>query len=168
MKGTIPTVPEVFTKPSTSLTGPSDPIVLPQVAPNAVDIEVELAIVINRDCKNVDVASALDLVLGYTVANDLTCRDVQTGILQWGYCKSYDSFCPLGPVLVSPSALGDPSCLALESTVRGTTLQKSNTKELIFTIPEIISYCSRVSRYSARLMFDNADKHRVQLCRKEQ
>ncbi|KAK9426036.1 putative Transcription factor [Seiridium unicorne] len=143
MKGTIPKVPEVFMKPSTALIGPSDPIVLPAANPNAVDLEVELTVVIGKDCKNVDVDSAMDYVLGYTVANDLTCRDVQDGILQWGYCKSYDSFCPLGPVLVSAKALPDPSNLPLGSTVRGSTLQKGNTKDMIFTVPEIISYVSK-------------------------
>lgn len=145
MKGTIPTVPEVFAKPSTTLIGPSDPIVLPKIAPDAVDLEVELAVVIGKDCKNVDAESAMDYVLGYTVANDLTCRDVQNGILQWGYCKGYDSFCPIGPVLVSSKTIVDPSKLQLGSIVRGETLQSSSTSELIFEVPEIISYVSRVS-----------------------
>ncbi|GAM40328.1 hypothetical protein TCE0_038f12598 [Talaromyces pinophilus] len=143
MKGTIPTVPEVFTKPSTTLIGPSDPIILPKIAPDAVDLEVELAVVIGKDCKNVDAESAMDYVLGYTVANDLTCRDVQNGILQWGYCKGYDSFCPIGPVLVSSKTIVDPAKLQLGSIVRGKTLQSSSTSELIFKVPEIISYVSR-------------------------
>jgi 2-keto-4-pentenoate hydratase/2-oxohepta-3-ene-1,7-dioic acid hydratase in catechol pathway len=147
MKSVIPTVPEVFMKPSSALSGPSDPIVLPKSAPDAVDLEVELAVVIGKDCKNVDVDSAMDYVLGYTVANDLTCRDVQGKILQWGYCKSYDSFCPIGPVLVSSQTITDPSKLELGSTVRGTTLQSSNTSEMIFPVSEIVSYVSRVRTF---------------------
>jgi 2-keto-4-pentenoate hydratase/2-oxohepta-3-ene-1,7-dioic acid hydratase in catechol pathway len=87
----------------------------------------------------------MDYVLGYTVANDLTCRDVQNGILQWGYCKGCDSFCPIDPVLVLSKTIVDPAKLQLGSIVRGKTLQSSSTSELIFKIPEIISYASRVS-----------------------
>lgn len=167
MKGTIPKVPEVFMKPSTAVIGPSDPIVLPRANPNAVDLEVELTVVIGKECKNVDVGSAMDYVLGYTVANDLTCRDVQDGILQWGYCKSYDSFCPLGPVLVSTKALPNPSDLPLGSTVRANTLQNSNTREMIFSVPEIISYVSKVSRRPMLGAFcQDADGERGQHCPK--
>ncbi|KAI1264590.1 hypothetical protein F5Y18DRAFT_389416 [Xylariaceae sp. FL1019] len=143
MGGQMPKVPEVFLKPSSCLLDPSEPIVLPKVAGNAVDGECELVVVIAKECKNVDVASALDYVLGYTLANDVTARDVQAGILQWGYAKGYDTFCPLGPALVSGKALTDPSNLLLKTTVDGKTLQDGTTAELIFSIPEIISYVSR-------------------------
>ncbi|KAH6692256.1 hypothetical protein F5X68DRAFT_250458 [Plectosphaerella plurivora] len=139
----IPKVPEVFMKPSNCLHNPSDPVILPQSASDAVDAEVELAVVIGRDCKDVAAEDALDYVLGYTVANDITARDVQSQILQWGYCKGYDGFCPLGPALVSARALPDPSVLALKTTLDGQTLQDGSASDMIFTVPEIIEYLSR-------------------------
>ena len=117
---------------------------LPKAAPSAVDGEVELAIVLNRECKDVDAAAAMDYVLGYTLANDVTCRDIQAGILQWGYCKGFDTFCPLGPALVSPEALPDPHQLELKTVLDGQVQQDGNTKNMIFSIPHIIEYVSRV------------------------
>ncbi|EPE04216.1 fumarylacetoacetate hydrolase [Ophiostoma piceae UAMH 11346] len=143
LNGTIPTTPEIFTKPATTLIGPCDPIVLPKAAPKAVDGEVELTIVLNRECKDVDAASAMDYVLGYTLANDVTCRDIQAGILQWGYCKGFDTFCPLGPALVSPKALPDPHLLELKTVLDGQVQQDGNTKNMIFSVPHIIEYVSR-------------------------
>lgn len=144
MKGTIPTVPEVFLKAPTCVLDPSEPIMLPKIAGDAVDGECELVAVIGKDCKNVSISSAMDYVLGYTIGNDVTARDVQAAILQWGYAKGYDGFCPLGPMLVSAKILGDPSNLALKTTVNGKILQNSNTSEMIFSVAEIISYLSRV------------------------
>jgi 2-keto-4-pentenoate hydratase/2-oxohepta-3-ene-1,7-dioic acid hydratase in catechol pathway len=141
----IPKVPEVFMKPSSCLLDPCDPIILPRSAGNAIDAEVELAIIIGRDCKDVSVEAALEYVLGYTVANDITARDVQSQILQWSYCKGYDGFCPLGPALVSAKALPDLSKVMLKTTLNGNTLQNSSVSDMIFTIPEIIQYLSRVS-----------------------
>lgn len=140
----IPKVPEVFMKPSNCLHNPSDPIVLPQSACDAVDAEVELAVVIGKECKDVAAKDALEYVLGYTTANDITARDIQSQILQWGYCKGYDGFCPLGPALVSAAALPDPSALSLKTTLNGMTLQDGSAAEMIFTVPEIIEYLSRV------------------------
>ncbi|KAI0391635.1 hypothetical protein F5Y17DRAFT_439840 [Xylariaceae sp. FL0594] len=142
---TTPQVPEVFMKPSTCLLDPCEPIVLPKSAPSAVDGECELAIVISKTCKNVPRAKALDYVLGYTLANDVTARDVQAGISQWGYCKGYDSFLPLGPVLVSRQGMraADASDLDLKTTVGGKTLQDGSTRDLIFGVEEIIEYISK-------------------------
>lgn len=131
-------------KPSNCLHNPSDAIILPQSARDAVDAEVELAIVIGKDCKDVPAESALDYVLGYTSANDITARDVQNQILQWGYCKGYDGFCPLGPALVSAKSLPDLSGLSLKTTLNGKTLQDGSAAEMIFSVPEIIEYLSRV------------------------
>ncbi|KAI2619307.1 hypothetical protein GGR54DRAFT_138985 [Hypoxylon sp. NC1633] len=143
MGGTMPKIPETFMKANTSLLDPSEPIVLPKVAGEAVDGECELVVVIKKDCKNVDVASAMDYVLGYSLANDITARDVQAGILQWGYCKGYDTFCPLGPTLVSTKLIPDPSNLLLKTTVDGKVLQDGTTAEMIFSVAEIIEYLSR-------------------------
>lgn len=131
-------------KASNCLHNPSDPVVLPESARDAVDAEVELAVVIGKECKDVNAEDALDYILGYTAANDITARDVQSQILQWGYCKGYDGFCPLGPALVSTRSLPDPSVLLLKTTLDGKTLQDGRAADMIFTVPEIIEYLSRV------------------------
>ncbi|UNI23018.1 hypothetical protein JDV02_008859 [Purpureocillium takamizusanense] len=131
-------------KPAGCLNNPLDPIQLPTSAPGAIDAEVELAVVIGRDCKNVDATSALQYVLGYTIANDLTARDTQSHTSQWGYCKGYDGFCPLGPVLVLVDAVPDPSALSMTMTLDGEVLQDGNTSEMIFSVAEIVSHLSQV------------------------
>jgi len=137
-------VPEVFFKPSECLNNPSDPILVPTTAPSALDAEVELAIIIGKDCKNVDQASALDYVLGYTVANDVTARDIQARVTQWGFSKGYDGFCPLGPVIVQADAPSfDVKNLPMTTTLNGEVLQDGNSSEMIFSIEEIVSYLSQ-------------------------
>lgn len=132
-------------KPSQCINNPLDPIILPASAGNAVDAEVELAVILGKDCKNVSVYSAMDYVLGYTSANDITARDVQGQTSQWGYCKGYDGFCPLGPVLVSTRALPDPGDLGLRTELDGEVLQDGTTGQMIFSVAEIISHLSKVS-----------------------
>lgn len=144
MGGNMPKVPETFMKASSCLLDPSEPIILPKDASEAVDGECELTLVIGKDCKNATVENAYEYILGYTAANDVTARDVQAGILQWGYAKGYDTFCPLGPCIVSKKVLPDPSVLKLKTTVNGKTLQDGKTDDLIFTIPELIAYASKV------------------------
>lgn len=141
----MPKVPEVFMKAGSSVVDPSEPIMLPTSVSNAVDGECELTIVIGKNCKNATVDNAWDYILGYTAANDVTARDVQARISQWGYAKGYDSFCPIGPCIVSSERIPDPSTLKLKTTVNGKALQDGRSKDLIFTIPEIIEYLSRVS-----------------------
>lgn len=133
-------------KPSNCVANPSDPITLPLSAGNAVDAEVELAIVISKDCKNVDASSAMEYVLGYTTANDITARDVQARVSQWGYCKGYDGFCPLGPVLVRATALPEIEELSLKTVLDGEVLQDGSASQMIFSVAEIISYLSKVNR----------------------
>lgn len=132
-------------KPAGCLNNPLDAVVIPRSATSAVDAEVELAIVLSRDCKNVDVASASDYILGFTTANDITCRDVQGKTSQWGYCKGYDGFCPLGPALVSTKHLPEPLQLRMTSTLDGSVVQDGTTTDMIFSPAEIVSYLSRVS-----------------------
>lgn len=132
-------------KPSQCINNPLDPVFLPSSAGNAVDAEVELAVVVAKDCKNVSVGSAMDFVLGYTSANDITARDVQGQTSQWGYCKGYDGFCPLGPVLVSKELLPDPGNLVLRTELDGQVLQDGATEQMIFSVAEIISHLSKVS-----------------------
>ena len=144
LKVPIPKIPEVFMKPAGCLNNPLDPIQLPACAPDAVDAEVELAVIIGQDCKNVNAESALEYVLGYTIANDITARDMQSHTSQWVYCKGYDSFCPLVPVVVSACSVPDPSVLSMRTTLDGEVLQDSNTSQMIFSIAEIVSHLSKV------------------------
>ena len=141
----LPEVPTIFTKPSSTLSGALDPIVLPRTAPQAVDSEVELAIVLGKDCKNATVSNALDYVLGYTIANDLTARDLQSQTSQWGYCKGFDGICPLGPVLASQNAVGNVRSLAMKTELDGQILQDSTADQMIFSIAEMVSHLSTVS-----------------------
>ncbi|KAJ4176993.1 hypothetical protein NW755_014109 [Fusarium falciforme] len=142
----LPSIPEVFTKPSTTLTSPSSPIILPSSAPDMVDAEVELAIVLARDCKNVRREDAGRYILGYTAANDVTARDVQSKTSQWGYSKGFDGFCPLGPCLVRSELFTDVNRgVCLKSTLNGEVLQDGKTDEFIFSVGEIIEHLSRDS-----------------------
>lgn len=146
MKCPLPKVPEIFFKPAQCLHDPSGPVKIPSSASGAIDSEVELAVIIGKDCKNIDVSSAMDFVLGYTAANDMTARDIQARTSQWSYSKGYDGFCPLGPVLVRNGwADVDVQNLAMKTTLNGDVLQNGNSSEMIFSIAEIVSYLSRVS-----------------------
>lgn len=139
-----PDVPEVFFKPSTCLHSPVAPVCIPRAVCEEIDGEVELAIVISKECKNVSTHEAMEYVLGYTLANDITSRRVQKASSQWSYCKGFDGFCPLGPCLVSPKLIPDPSSLSLKTTLNDTVLQNGSTSNLIFSVPEIISHLSFV------------------------
>ncbi|KAJ3549838.1 hypothetical protein NM208_g279 [Fusarium decemcellulare] len=142
----LPSIPEVFTKPSTTITNPSSPITLPSSAPDMVDAEVELAIVLAQDCKNVKQEDAGDYILGYTAANDVTARDVQSKTSQWGYSKGFDGFCPLGPCLVRNELIADINRgVCLKSTLDGEVLQDGSTDDFIFSVGEIIEHLSRDS-----------------------
>jgi 2-keto-4-pentenoate hydratase/2-oxohepta-3-ene-1,7-dioic acid hydratase in catechol pathway len=138
----VPGAPLVFAKFPSSVIGPRDDIVLPAIAPDQVDWEVELAVVIGRRMRKVTVERALDHVFGYTVANDVSARDVQFGDVQWTRGKSFDTFCPIGPEIVTADELPPPQTLALTTRVNGETVQDSHTGEMIFSVAEILSYCS--------------------------
>lgn len=131
-------------KPSNCLANPGDPVTLPRSASDSIDAEVELAVVIGKDCKNASISSALDYVLGYTTANDITARDVQARVSQWGYSKGYDGFCPLGPVLVSATKLTRVEDLGMKTVLDGEVLQDGSGSQMIFTVAEIIAYLSKV------------------------
>lgn len=138
--GAPPADPMIFMKPSTTIIGPNVPIVLPPSS-SEVHYEGELAVVIGRPCKDVSAAKALDVVLGYTVANDVTARDHQAADGQWTRGKSHDTFCPLGPWIETQL---DPSQLDLRTEVDGVTKQDSNTALLLHDVPEIIEWISAV------------------------
>ncbi len=144
-KARIPDYPVVFMKNPASIQNPADPIQLPQHRVSTqVDYECELAVVIGKRAKNVPAAQALDYVLGLTAANDVSARDwqIQWGGSQWCRGKSFDTFCPLGPVLITPDELGDPNTLGIETRVNGQILQQSNTADMIFKIPQLIEFLS--------------------------
>ncbi|HET9027879.1 MAG TPA: fumarylacetoacetate hydrolase family protein [Trueperaceae bacterium] len=141
----LPKYPILFHKTVSCVQGPDAPILLPAGQPcTKVDYEVELAVVIGRTCKDVSRADALDYVLGYTVANDVSARDwqLEKGGGQWSYGKSFDTFCPLGPVLVTADEIPDPSQLHVRTTINGEVMQDSPTSDLIFDVPDLIAFLS--------------------------
>ena len=131
--------PTLFLKPSSSIVGPGDAIVLPAQS-QQVDLEVELAIVMGQIAKNVTEADALNYVWGYTVANDVTARDLQFSDDQWARSKSFDSFCPLGPWIETEFV---PEDQVLESRVDGEVRQNSTLTHMLHNVPKIISYISQ-------------------------
>jgi len=144
----IPKEPVVFYKSTGAIQNPDDPIVLPPIcsSPPEVDYEVELAVVIGTLCKDVTPENALNYVAGYTVANDVSARLWQGNVkggTQWSFGKSFDTFCPLGPVLVNKRLINDPQQLALSCHVNGIKRQDSNTSDMIFSVAEIISFLSQ-------------------------
>ena len=138
-----PSRPLVFAKFPSSVVGPTDDIVVDPTLTERVDWEVELAVVIGRPMRDVPVGEALDHVFGYTVANDVSARDVQFGDGQWVRGKSFDTFCPIGPAIVTPDEIGDPQGLRLTTTVNGEVVQDSTTAEMVFGVAELLAFCSR-------------------------
>ena len=145
MGAKLPEYPVVFTKSTTSVLDPERPILLPRhLHSDQVDYECELAVVIGKRCKNVAPADALDYVLGYTCANDVSARDWQNdhGGGQWTKGKSFDSFCPLGPVLVTADQIPNPQILPIRTTLNGAIRQESFTGDMIFSVAEVIAFLS--------------------------
>lgn len=138
-----PAAPLVFAKLPSSVAGPGEPIRIRRAITERVDWEVELAVVIGTDTRDVPAPEALGHVFGYTVGNDVSARDVQFGDGQWVRGKSLDTFCPVGPVVVTADEIGDPQSLALSTTVNGERVQDSSTSEMLFGVAELIAYCSR-------------------------
>ena len=140
-KMAIPERPVIFIKATTAACGSEDKIVLPKMAPNEVDYECELAIVIGKEAKNVSEEEALNYVLGYTCANDVSARDCQIRLdAQWARGKSFDTFAPLGPWIETEL---DPDQANIRTRLNGQVMQDSNTSDLIFSCRELISYVSR-------------------------
>jgi len=137
-----PDRPLIFLKTTSSVIGPEDNIVIPEAAPDEVDYEAELAIVIGKKAKNIEVDEVSDYVLGYTCGNDVSARDCQLRIdKQWARGKSFDTFCPLGPWI--ETELPDPDNCRIMSRLNGEVMQDSNTSDLIFNTKELVSYCSK-------------------------
>ena len=140
-----PEHPVLFMKNSGTLQNPGDPIVLPRrLRSDQVDYECELAVVIGKRCHNVSRAAALDHVLGYTCANDVSARDWQRngGGGQWCRGKTFATFCPLGPNIVTTDEIPDPSGLGIRTIVNGKTLQDWNTDDMIFDVPRLVEFLS--------------------------
>ncbi|KAF8935238.1 hypothetical protein EDD21DRAFT_67247 [Dissophora ornata] len=143
----IPKYPILFMKPSSALQDPFKPVVVPKIVENnQADFECELAVVIGKACKSVKEEEALDYVLGYTVGNDISSRKWQGSNLgsgQWCFSKSFDTFAPLGPALVSKELIKDPNQLRIKTTLNGKVMQDSSTADMIFHVPRLISFLSQ-------------------------
>jgi len=140
----LPRVPTVFFKLVSAIVGPDAAIELPRLTQQA-DYEAELAVVIGPGGKNIAAADWSKHVFGYTILNDVSARDVQLSTSQWSLGKSFDTFAPLGPAIVSAPEIADPHRLDIRLAVNGEVLQSSNTRQLIFPIPELIAYISSIA-----------------------
>lgn len=149
----IPEHPVVFMKPTTAVTAPGAPIRLPAACKHGpeVDNEAELAVVIGREAFDVPAERALDHVFGYSCANDVSARRWQkhAGGGQWVRGKSFDSFCPLGPCLVTADEIPDPQALRVRCELNGIEMQDGHTGDMIFTVAELIAFLSRDTRLLA-------------------
>lgn len=138
-----PTVPLLFGKLLSSVTGHESDIVVDPSITRRVDWEGEIAVVIGQRMRGVDAREAMAGVFGYTIANDVSARDLQAVDGQWLRAKSLDTFCPLGPYIVTADELPDPQDLAITTTVNGRTVQDSSTSRMLFSVAEIIEFCAR-------------------------
>jgi len=140
-----PEQPMLFLKATTSIIGHEGPIILPAAGPDQVDYEAELAVVIGKEAKNVMPEKAMDYIMGYTCANDVSARDwqfeKQNG--QWARGKSFDTFCPLGPWIVTKEEIENPNNLSIRCIINGQTVQESRTSNMIFNVQQIVGNLSR-------------------------
>ncbi|KAJ1714892.1 fumarylacetoacetate (FAA) hydrolase [Aspergillus oryzae] len=146
MKLSIPDVPTLFIKPPTALSDPwPAPTILPKITQvdNTGDYESEMVIVIGRDAKDVSEADALDYVLGYTAANDVSSRTSQMNQSQWCFSKGFDTSCPIGPTLVSAALFPDASKFQIRGLKNGKVLQDCPLTDLIFSVPKLVSFLSQ-------------------------
>jgi len=139
MGGVAPAQPVVFFKPNTSVIGPGEPIIRP-VETKMLHYEGELAVVISRICRRVPASRAADVIFGYTIANDVTCRDLQAADGQWARAKGFDSFCPLGPWIVTHLGLDEVGKLDLSTRVNGDVHQSANTSLMLHDVAYLIEY----------------------------
>lgn len=138
-----PSAPLLFAKFPSTVIGNGDRIQIDESITRRVDWEVELAVVIGETARRVSEAEALEYVYGYTVSNDVSARDLQFADGQWIRGKNLDTFCPLGPVIVTRDEIDDPQTLGLWTKVNGKEVQRSNTSEMVFTVRQLIAYISR-------------------------
>ena len=140
-----PDTPILFLKSTNTLIGAGSPIILPRTGSDHVDYEGELAVIIKRTVKNISVHQAWDAILGYTCGNDISARDWQFERQkgQWARGKSFDTFCPLGPFLVTKDEIPDPGRLKVRTLLNGKVMQDSSTANMIFDVPTIVSNLSQ-------------------------
>jgi 2-keto-4-pentenoate hydratase/2-oxohepta-3-ene-1,7-dioic acid hydratase in catechol pathway len=141
-----PKAPLIFSKWASCVIGPDDEIRWDPQLTDQVDYEAELAVVIGRTARRVSPADALDYVLGYTCLNDVSARDLQFGDGQWVRGKSLETFCPMGPALITADEIPDPQNLAISCRVDGRIMQEASTADMYFGVAEIISFCSQAFR----------------------
>ena len=137
----VPDQPVIFSKPNTSVIGPGEPIVYPSETKD-LHYEGELAVVIGRICRRVPVERAADVIFGYTVANDVTCRDLQSSDGQWTRAKGFDTFCPIGPWIATHLDIDEVGRLDIETTLNGEVVQSGNTALMVRGVAELIAYVS--------------------------
>ena len=140
MGGVVPDEPIIFLKPNTAVIGPGDTIVWPSIAPT-IDYEAELAIVIGRVCKEVPKERVNDVIFGYTIANDVTCREIQKKDGQWMRAKSFDTFCPLGPWIETEFVPGNQR---ITTTLNGEIKQDAHLSDMIFNVADIVHFVTQV------------------------
>ncbi len=168
-KGQIPEYPVLFFKGPNALQNPGDPIVLPRFLPSeSVDYECELAVVIGKTCKNATRATALDFVYGYTCANDVSARDWQIwkGGGQWCRGKTFDTFAPLGPVLVTADEIPNPNTLPIRTILNGQAMQDWNTDDMIFDVPALIEFLSASTTLAPGTVILTGTPHGVGMARR--
>lgn len=139
----MPKVPTIFSKFSSAVIGPGENIVLPPESTQP-DYEAEFSVVIGPGGRRISASKAMDHVFGYTIVNDVSARDLQLATTQWLMGKTCDTFAPMGPAIVTKDEIADPHALDISLEIGGEILQKSNTRELIFRIPELIEFISSV------------------------
>jgi 2-keto-4-pentenoate hydratase/2-oxohepta-3-ene-1,7-dioic acid hydratase in catechol pathway len=139
----IPSIPTIFSKFSNVVIGPNEPIVLPKISKRP-DYEAEFAFVIGPGGRNIPAGRAMEHVFGYTICNDVSARDFQMATTQWLMGKTFDTFGPMGPWIVTADEIADPHNLDLSLEIGGEVLQHSNTRELVFGVPALIEFVSSV------------------------
>ena len=165
----IPEFPVLFMKNSAAVQNPGDPIVLPrQLKSDRVDYECELAVIIGQTCHNVSKANALDYVLGYSCANDVSARDWQKdyGGSQWCRGKTFATFCPLGPCLVTKDEIQEPNSLGIRTILNGDVMQDWNTDDMIFDVPTLIEFLSGSTILTPGTVILTGTPHGVGMARK--
>ncbi len=140
----IPKFPVVFFKMVPSMIGPGESILLPSITQEP-DYEAELAVVLGQGGYRIPATRAMDHVYGFTILNDVSARDIQFATSQWSLSKSLPTFCPMGPAIITRDEIADPHSLSISLSINGEMLQNSNTRELIFRIPELIEYISSIT-----------------------
>ena len=165
----VPDYPVLFMKNGGTLQNPGDPIILPRkLQSDEVDYECELAVIIGRECYNVSKENALDYVLGYTCANDVSARDwqIKKGGSQWCRGKTFATFCPLGPWIVTRDEIPNPNSLSIKTILNGQVMQDWNTNDMIFDVPTLIEFLSGSTKLLPGTVILTGTPHGVGAARK--